>query len=215
MIPQSHLTAKAPYELKPVQHRRSSTPHKRSPKPGRHKDENSSTCDLQEQTASSVKNSSESSHICDKNSNSLTKEQSHSDIKDSDLLYSRTANLTSRSNVKDTPEQKQQTESKGPLHGISFKSKSSLAKTDYPSRGELSLRSSFNSKKQNVSLDGSSIQESRSNESTPDSSPKLTRPLKFTPGSLEHTSAKRYSSYDSTNFKIAAAENSDDDEIMV
>lgn len=92
---------------------------------------------------------------------------------------------------------------------MSFKSKANLAKTDYPGRGELSLRSSFNSQRQNVSQEGS-----RSNDSTPNSSPKLTRPLKFTPSS-EHSSAKRYSSYENTTFKVPSADSSDEDEIMV
>lgn len=211
MTPWDPFTAKAPYELKPVPKRRASVPHKRSPKVVRHKSEDNDTCDLKD----SAETCATTAHNCDKSNNSVTKEQNPTDTHDPDPHSRSAAALTSRSNAKDTPEQKQRTESKGPLHGISFKSKSSLGKTDYPSRGELSLRSSFNSKKQNVSMEGSSKEESRPKDSTPNSSPKLTRPLKFTPSSFEHTSAKRYSSYDSTKFNVPSTENSDEDEIMV
>lgn len=194
-------------------------PHKRSSKPVRHKSLDDGTADIVEQNKNSAKTCNDSTHICDKSSSAVTvtvvtKEQNSLDSHDTEISDLR----SSRSNVKDTHEQKQRTEtkeSKGPLHGMSFKSKSSLARTDYPSKGELSLRSSFNSKKQNSSAVGLDIPEPRSRDVTPNSSPKLTQPLKFTPSSLEHTSAKRFSSYDSTKFKVPSAENSDEDEIMV
>ena len=202
------ISVKALYELKPIPKRRSSAPHKRSPKQSRHKEENSKYCDSK-QTMTGEHTCSDNSCICDKTSNSLTKEQISSD------LQSRTVALHQRSDVKDTPEQKQQTESKGRLHGISFKPKSSSGKTDFPGKAELSLRSSFNSKKHNICKEGSSVKESRSKDSTPESSPQLTQPLKFVPGSLEHTNVTRYSSYDSTKFNVPSPDNSDDDEIMV
>ena len=202
------ISAKAPYELKPIPKRRSSTPHKLSPKQSRHKDENTSNYDSNK-TASSEHVCSGDSPICDSKSDKLTKEQTSSDIQ------SRTA----RSGVKVTSEQKQQPESKGPFHGNVFKhkKKSSSGKTDFPGKSELSLRSSFNSKEQYVDKEGSRVRESRSKElkdSTPDSSPKLTRPLKFLPGSVEHANVTRYSSYDSTKFNVSP-DISDEDEIMV
>ena len=187
------ISAKAPYELKPIPKRRSSTPHKLSPKQSRHKDENTSNYDSNK-TASSEHVCSGDSPICDSKSDKLTKEQTSSDIQ------SRTA----RSGVKVTSEQKQQPESKGPFHGILFKNKnkSSSGKTDL---------------QQYVDKEGSRVRESRSKElkdSTPDSSPKLTRPLKFLPGSVEHANVTRYSSYDSTKFNVSP-NISDEDEIMV
>ena len=172
--------------------------------------------DIMEQNRNDAKPCDERT-VCDKNSSAVTivtNEQKFQDNHDLEMPDSRSQG----SEIKNTPEQKQRTEtkeSKGPLHGISFKSKSSLARTDYPSRGELSLRSSFNSKKQNSSASGLDIPQPRSRDVTPNSSPKLTQPLKFTPSSLEHPSAKRFSSYDSTKFKVPSTENSDEDEIMV
>ena len=177
------------------------------------------TTGIMEQNKNDAKTCDERTPICDKSSSGVTvtivtNEQSFHENHDTEIPDLRPQGLE----VKETPEQKQQTdtkESKGPLYGMSFKSKSSLARTDYPSRGELSLRSSFNSKKQNSSAVGLDIPEPRSRDVTPNSSPKLTQPLKFTPSSLDHASAKRFSSYDSTKFKVPSTENSDEDEIMV